>query len=343
MNKRLLLLLGASTLAASAMAQSNVSIYGLVDAGIVRESGGAAGSVTQMGSGIAAGSRLGFRGTEDLGSGLGAIFALEMGFNIDTGVSGQGALFGRQAWVGLQKNDLGAITLGRQYTPLFLTVNAIDPFLGASMAGSGNNMLAEGGIRMNNTVKIAATGAGPLVAEVAYGFGEVPGDTSANRNMGAMLGYKNGPLDVRFGYHRNSNADGTDDGRSAMIGGTYNFNVLKAHLGVQSNKGLVVINGRPITGTDTRDTIVGVTVPFGVNTLMASYTRKDDRGTNDADAQQLAIGISHRVSKRTDFYASVARIRNDAPVGSARFYTVGNGSSQGTGDKAFNFGVRHVF
>lgn len=186
-------------------------------------------------------------------------------------------------------------------------------------------------------------GPGPFIAEVAYGFGEVPGDTSANRNIGAMFGYRKGPLDVRFGYHRNNSADGTDNGRSAMIGGTYDFNVLKAHLGVQSNEGLVIINGRPIADTDTRDLVIGVTVPFGVNSLLATYTHKDDRGTPDTDARQLAIGISHRLSKRTDLYASVARIKNDAPVGSSRFYTVGNGSSQGTGDKAFNFGVRHVF
>lgn len=343
MKKGLLLLLGASTLAGSAVAQTNVSIYGLVDAGIVRESGGATDSVTLLGSGIAAGSRLGFRGVEDLGGGLAATFILEMGYNIDTGVSGQGALFGRQAWVGLQKNGIGSLTLGRQYTPLFNTVNAIDPFGGSSMAGSGNNMLAEGGIRMNNTVKFAAVGMGPVVAEVAYGLGETPGDSSANRNIGAMFGYKSGPLDVRFGYHRNNNAEGTDSGRSAMIGGTYDFRVVKAHLGMQSNKGLVIVNGRPIAGTDTRDVIVGATVPFGVNSLLVSYTHKNDRGAADGDARQLALGISHRLSKRTDLYASVARIKNDALIGSARFYTVGNGSSQGTGDKAFNFGVRHLF
>ncbi|WP_194725690.1 porin [Noviherbaspirillum malthae] len=343
MKKALLLLLGASTLAGSAIAQTNVSIYGLVDAGIVHERGGATDSVTLLGSGIAAGSRLGFRGVEDLGGGLAATFVLEMGFNIDTGVSGQGALFGRQAWVGLQQNGVGNVMLGRQYTPLFNTVNAIDPFGGASMAGSGNNMLAEGGIRMNNTVKVAAVGTGPLVAEVAYGFGETPGDSSANRNMGAMLGYKSGPVDVRFGYHRNNNADGTDDGRSAMIGGTYDFKVAKAHLGMQANKGLVIINGRPIADTDTRDLIIGATVPFGANSLLVSYTHKDDRSAADGDARQLALGISHRLSKRTDLYASVARIKNDAPVGSVRFYTVGNGSSQGTGDRAFNVGVRHLF
>jgi predicted porin len=334
--------LGASTLAGSALAQSNVTVYGLIDAGFVHESGGAGPSINKLDSGIAAGSRLGFRGREDLGGGMAANFTLEAGFNIDTGVSGQGALFGRQAHVGLE-TTAGNVNLGRQYTPIFLTVNAIDPFVGASMAGSGNNMLSEGGIRMNNTLKYAAPKMGPVTAEVAYGFGEQPGSSSRGRAIGAKLGYVQGPLGLHLGYHRSTDLTGASSGRTVMVGGTYFIKDVKLALGLQSNKGLVTINGRLIPGTDTRDLIVGATVPFGVNSLLASYTRKDDRGTANSDASQLAIGVSHALSKRTDLYASIARIDNDAAVGAPRFYTVGNGSSQGTGDKAYNLGVRHLF
>ncbi|WP_306396045.1 porin [Telluria beijingensis] len=344
MSKKFLVLVGGAILASSAAAQSNVTVYGLMDAGIVRESGGAAGSVTQVGSGIAGGSRLGFRGAEDLGNGVSANFVLEMGINIDTGASAQGGTtFGRQAHVGLTKKGLGSVTLGRQYTPIFNTINALDPFGGVSMAGSGNNMLSEGGIRMNNTVKLAAAGVGGLVAEVAYGFGESAIDSSANRNMGAMLGYKLGRFDIRGGYHRNNNANNSDSGRSAIVGGTIDFSTVKAHLAVQSSKGLVIVNGRAIPGTDTRDVMVGLTVRLGANTIMTSYTDKNDRSIHAGDARQLAIGLSHRLSKRTDLYTSIARIKNDAPAGAARFYTVGNASSQGSGDKAYNFGVRHLF
>lgn len=347
MKKTLCIMLGASALAGTAWAQSNVTIYGIVDAGIVRESGGPAGSVTKLGSGVESGSRIGFRGREDLGGGMAAQFVLEAGTNIDTGVSGQGGIFfGRQAYVGLA-SGAGTLTLGRQYTPMFWAVSAVDPFLGFSLAGSANNILSEGGIRMNNTVKYAIPAMGPFTAEVAYGFGEVAGDSSAGRNLGASVGYTSGPLSLRLAYHRANNVPtptvAADDGRSTLLGGVYNFGVAKLHLGVQSNKGLVTINGRAIPRSDSRDVLVGVTVPLGVTSVMASYTRKDDRSAANRDANQIGIGISYPVSKRTDFYASYARIDNDAAPGAANFYTVGNGSDTGTGNKAFNFGVRHTF
>ncbi|WP_308610527.1 porin [Massilia frigida] len=112
-----------------AMAQSSVTVYGVADAALVKESGGVAGGVTKMVGGVEGGSRLGFRGTEDLGGGLAAIFTLEMGFNLDTGTSAQGGVaFGRQAFVGLN-SKAGALTLGRQYTPpCFLLFRQLIPF-----------------------------------------------------------------------------------------------------------------------------------------------------------------------------------------------------------------------
>lgn len=344
-------IVGAAIAAAAcggALAQTNVTAYGIVDAGIVRESGGSAGKVTKLGSGIASGSRLGFRGVEDLGDGANAHFVLETGTNIDTGALGQGGLlFGRQAYVGLTGANTGSLNFGRQYTPLFLAINAIDPFLGFSMAGSANNMLSEGGIRMNNTVKYTSPLLGGFVAEAAYGLGEVAGDNRVGRNLGALVGYANGPVNIRFAYHHTDNVPSATvaaaSGHTSFLGGTYNFGVVKAALAYSLNKGLVTINGTARPNTDSRDLLAGVTVPFGPNTVMISYTRKDDRSSLNQDATQIAIGYTYALSKRTDLYTSFAKIRNDAPAGRPGFYTVGNGSDTGTGDRAFNLGVRHTF
>jgi predicted porin len=338
----------AATVCGNVWAQTNVTVYGIVDAGIVRESGGAAGNVTKLGSGIASGSRLGFRGIEDLGGGANAHFVLETGANIDTGALGQGGLlFGRQAFVGITGASTGSINFGRQYTPLFLAINAIDPFLGASMAGTANNIVSEGGIRMNNTVKYTSPRLGGFVAEAAYGLGEVVGDNRAGRNIGALAGYTNGPVAIRLAYHHTDNVPSAtvtaDSGRTTFLGGTYNFGIAKAALAYAVNKGLVTINSAAQANTDSRDVLAGVTIPFGPNTIMVSYILKDDRSRQDRDAKQIAVGYTYAVSKRTDFYTSYARIRNDAPAGKPGFYTVGNGSDTGTGDKAFNFGVRHTF
>src|SRR5450830_703589 len=97
MSKNVIAAVVMATLASIASAQTNVTIYGIVDAGLVRESGGSA-NYTKLTSGVGSASRIGFRGTEDLGSGLAAIFTLETGTKIDTGeVDTAGSIFNRQA------------------------------------------------------------------------------------------------------------------------------------------------------------------------------------------------------------------------------------------------------
>jgi predicted porin len=90
---------------------------------------------------------------------------------------------------------------------------------------------------------------------------------------------------------------------------------------------------------DSRDVLVGVAVPMGATTLLASYVHKDDRSVLDRDANQIAIGATYAVSKRTDFYASLAKIQNRNGAG----YTTGNASAAGRGDRAVNVGIRHAF
>jgi predicted porin len=98
-------------------------------------------AATKLTSGIASGSRLGFRGTEDLGDGLAAFYVLEMGINADTGVLGQGGLgFGRQSMVGLQ-GGFGSVSLGRQYTPVALIQTETDPFA-TGLAGTSANLIS---------------------------------------------------------------------------------------------------------------------------------------------------------------------------------------------------------
>lgn len=102
--------------ATAAHAQSSVTLYGLIDAGITYTNNQNGHSNWKETSGLVNGSRWGLRGAEDLGGGLKAIFTLENGFNIANGKLGQGSReFGRQAFVGLSSNQLGSVTLGRQY------------------------------------------------------------------------------------------------------------------------------------------------------------------------------------------------------------------------------------
>lgn len=327
MKKTLLVLAIFGSFAGTVSAQTNVTVYGLVDVGITSERGGPSGSGLKLESGIHSGSRLGFKGSEDLGGGLSAIFTLENGFNPDTGSMGQGGrIFGRQAFVGL-KSDLGTFTAGRQYTPLFYAVDGMDPVDG--IAGGSSNIIPRGGVRMDNTIKYASPNLSGFTGELAYGFGEVAGNTSSSRIVGALLSYANGPLAAKLAHHNANNTAGTDSAKTTFLGGSFDFKVAKAFLNYGINKG---------TGAaDSRDALIGAQVPFGASTIMASYLRRDDKSAANNDANQVQLAYTYAISKRTNIYTSYTRIDNENTL----VFKPRNGDS--TGDKEFNVGIRHKF
>jgi len=342
MKKSLLALAVLGAFAGAASAQTNVTIYGVADVGLQRIDTTATSARWGIDSGIQSGSRIGFRGTEDLGGGLSAIFTLENGYAIDTGALGQGGLlFGRQAWVGLS-SGIGAIKFGRQYTPIHTALDSIDPFA-TGITGDGSGIEAvfrPYGIRMNNTVNFGTTLAG-FNAQVAYGFGEVAGSTSRGSQLGASVGYANGPINAVFAYHDQNtvSAAGADtgDGRTAMLGATYDFRVVKAHAAYADNR------DESATGTRlgrSRDAMLGVSVPLGAGTVIASYVRHDDRfGAGTADADYWGLGYTHSLSKRTNLYTSYSRIKNDA---GSRF-GLSTATAAGNDVNFINVGVRHRF
>lgn len=355
MKKSLLAFAVLSAIAATSSAQPTVTVYGLVDMALMRESGAAAGPSTKISSGVASGSRIGFKGKEDLGGGLSAIFLLENGFQGDTGTAGQGGLlFGRQSYMGLQGN-WGTVTMGRQYTPQYLTVVMVDPF-GSGMGGDTKNMFpATGsGSRADNSILYASPVVNGINAELMYAPGEIPGSSSAGRQLGGALGYVNGPLKVRLGYHYRDNdtalVKNIGAAKNTVLAAVYNFGVASAHLAYATNKGFNSSPLRnpgnpfgyavaPVASVDSQDLLVGVTIPLGSHVLLASYIRKDDKTRLDQNANQTTIGYRYLLSKRTDFYSSYARIDNMNGAG----YTIGNASEIGTGDRTFSVGIRHLF
>ncbi|WP_394781291.1 porin [Undibacterium sp.] len=356
MKKTILLSAILCGFAGSAAAQSSVTIYGILDTGLALESGGSAGSVSKVTSGMASGSRLGFKGTEDLGGGLAANFLLESGVGVDGGVYNQGGIpFGRQAYVGLS-GGFGAVSLGRQYTPQYVTLVMADPFA-TGMSGDAANLMPNTGnaaSRMDNTVKYVSPVMQGFTAELAYGFGEVAGSTSASRQLGAALAYANGPFNIRLGYHNRNNdtatVGNTENAKNTLLAATYDFSVVKVYFGYGVDKGLNSAPLRnvanpygsllaPVASTDSTDTLLGVSVPFGLGTFLGSYIRKDDKTVKNQDADQWALGYRYALSKRTDIYTAYAHINNKRGAG----YTVGSSIEAGSGDKAFQLGIRHSF
>lgn len=328
----------------SGWAQSSVTVYGLLDMGFVRESGGIHGAnVNKISGGVSAGSRLGFKGSEDLGSGVSAFFQLEMGLLSDTGALAQGGLgFGRQSVVGLQ-TPRGSIALGRQYTPVAMIQVETDPFV-TGMAGDSANLISAGGAggnnRMDNTVRYSYSAKSGWVADLVYGFGETAGNAHFNRQYGGALGYVSGPAYIKLGYHSVESATGVK-GHLSFLGAKYDFGMASAHFNYVVNKGSAVFG---LLNPDSRDLMLGVSIPYGSGKFLASYIRKDDKTAANYDANQIAIGYIHHLSKRTSLYTAIARIHNHALAGNKQgFYRVGNATEQGSGSRAFNLGIRHAF
>ncbi|TWI65076.1 putative porin [Pseudoduganella lurida] len=361
MKKLILAALIAGSFAATASAQSNVTIYGIVDAGIVRETGGAAGDVTKVTSGIGSQSRLGFRGVEDLGNDLQAIFTLEAGYKIDDGtIDSSGTLFNRQAFVGLKSKTLGTLTLGRQYNPLYNALSKVaDPF-GAGYAGSAKNLFPAGGVntRVSNAVVYTTPNWSGFSVEGLYALGEQAGDNEAGRQFSIGFNYSQGPLNASLVYNNRNNDSapaGTvagierEDGKNTLFAINYDFKVVKVFAAFERDKGLnsspiPVANAynlrvAPTASLEADDALVGVQVPVGSGTIIGSWMNKNDKTAKNQDAHQWAVGYTHALSKRTSTYIAYAKIKNKNGAG----YTVGNNNEAGSGDGAFNLGVRHTF
>lgn len=353
MKKSLIALSVLAAVAGTAQAQSSVTIYGVVDMALQHQNtGDPAGSTLGLDSGIQSGSRLGFKGSEDLGGGLKANFQLEMGINADTGSSAQGGrAFGRQAFVGLS-GDFGAINFGRQYTPAFVAIDSFDPFstgITSGTAGSGTSGLGaaayfdHGGVRTNNAAVYNTNSLSGFVGTVSYGFGEVAGNNTAGRYIGLSGAYTQGPLFAEFAYSNAQNANGSNATKSYLIAGTYNFDVVTAHGAFSSIKD----DGAGAAALDRRVWLLGATVPVGSGAIVTSYIRSTNQNSliKDANGSQLALGYTYSLSKRTNLYTSVSRATNDANINlgsadsTATFHPVPNGATV----RLVNVGIRHKF
>ena len=321
----------AAAVSGLAHAQSSLTVYGIVDVGVEREYGHLGPTVTRLDSGVQSGSRLGFKGSEDLGTGMKALFVLETGLQVTTGGFAQGGLpFARQSYVGLSGN-FGTLTLGRQIQSQFVALDAVDPF-STGLAGNATNLfLYPLGNRNNNTVMYASPDINGFSGEVQYGFGGVAGNLVANRQVGGALGFLRGPIQVKLSYEKDTNQLNFNSTKYTQLVGGYDFGVAQLGLAYRKDKDDI--------GLDANNTLVGVTVPFGASTVMASYIRRKDRTSLGHDANQIGIGYTYALSKRTNLYSSYARINEN--VGTD--FKVGNATGGGSNDRAFNVGIRHRF
>ena len=346
MQKKLIALAVAGLVSAPVFAQSSVTIYGLVDMGFAYrgdniDSG--IGSKNAIDSGMASGSRLGFRGVEDLGNGLKAGFVLEQGINVDRGTSAQsGRSYGRQSYLSLGGN-FGTVQLGRIYTPQKNLHSDFDPF-GDGFVGKISNVYVQtNGGRIDNTLAYVSPSFGGLRVTAALSTqasGQEARDNLGDARVWAISPrYTNGPLDVAFNYHR-VKAKGVNDSANKVwdLAAAYDFGVLKLAAMYGNNK------DADLGDADGKFWMLGATVPVGAaGKVLVSYNRAkvEVNNMNDIKASQWALGYVHQLSKRTDLYAAYADINNR---GNSFWAEVGDASNPGEGyQRGFNLGVRHRF
>jgi len=347
MKKSMIALAVLAAVAGSAQAQSSVTIYGVADMALqAGNQGNGSGTKYALDSGEQGGSRLGFKGTEDLGGGLKAIFDLEMGIYLDNGasqnVNGKPVAFGRQSWVGLT-GDFGTLKMGRQYTPQFYFFDAVDPFdLGFTSGVAGGStstagvfgFISQSAWRVNNSVSYQTNDLSGFGAMGLYSFGEVAGNTSASRSVGVSGKYSAGPLYVGAVYYKANDAIAAGNGlKSVLVGAAYDFGVAKAAFGYSKDTS-------DDSSIDTKGFMLGVTVPVtpADNILATVAQLKNNAVSTGNKSTQYAIGFTHALSKRTNLYGSYSRETNDVNINGGGL-AIANGATA----SLVNVGIFHSF
>ena len=346
--------------ASTAIAQSSVSIYGIVDSGLahITNVNAAGDSVTKVPSLTSSfPSRIGFRGTEDLGNGLQAFFILENGLALDTGTLQQGGrLFGRQALVGI-KGSFGTVTLGRQNNmtyisalktdvlgPNLFAIGSIDPYLPNARS---DNAIGYQGSFDNFVVgatwsfgRDASAAGGPAATNCA---GEVAGNSVACRQYTALLGYETKAWGVNASYDRKYGNTGTAGGLASSAN-TDEYTTVNGYAMVGATKiggGVIHRELDASTGFAESDLVyLGASHPIGAFTTDVQVAKRNAKDS-DNDVTMLVARLTYALSKRTFVYGALGRMDNDGA--SAVSLDAGGTVGVGKAQNGVMAGLRHHF
>ena len=296
------LLLGAS----GCVLAGPVTVYGTVDTGMEVYYNGDKTNV-RVSSGLREGSNFGFMGSELLGNGAEVFYKLESTIFVDTGsMAADNRLFDREALVGIRGN-YGSLSLGRQYTPHFLTMAMIDPagltmssaanyFACPQFEGTINGYTADETTRFSNSISYDSPSFGGLTIQLYAALGE---QTSANSNSPTRgnvynigFRYQSGPLSVMASYlHQNTAISGYADWDSYWaFGAAYDFEVIKPSILYVHREGSDEAVGSDLGGTNTAkspdlDMVqLGASAPIGPGKFIATVGYLKNHSAEDGDA-----------------------------------------------------------
>jgi len=347
MQKKLIALAIAGLLSAPAFAQSNVTLYGTIDFGVVSLGSNHNKDIkgrNAIDSGVAKANRIGVKGVEDLGNGLKAVFVLENGVVGDNEGTGFFNGTNRQSYAGLA-GGFGTVAFGRQYTPQHLFTASVDPFGKQGLGGAGNVLYQDR--RLNNLAAYISPDFGGfkfILGYTASGLYQEQQENNRDIRVWAVApSFTMNNLFVGANYHaarmNRDNAAGTKSQslfNAIDLFASYDFGFVK----VGSTIGRRTTKKAVITGADKDSKItqfmLGATFKITPNdSILASYGRTSESKVFDAQdgkprIDQWAIGYEHALSKRTALYSQFSMIgRNSAYRDGMRFHTLGDNGPVG--------------
>ena len=330
----LVALASLAALTSAPVAAQSVTAYGRLDVAVeyVRITGGAAADRTlKLLSND--GSRLGFRGTEDLGNGLRAMFNIEAALSPDTGTTSSTALFGRQSWVSIGSAQWGDVSFGRNYSPIDDYAYYFDAFqYGGNGATYGSQKYAA---RVDNSIKYISPKFGGG-AEVRLLVGAPENTTGIGKTYAGQFSYFAGSFATALAL-QNAKIAGpggvTDTRNDVYLGVSYDFKVVKPSL---------VYFQRKDTGQQTyKSLIAGANVPVGPGNIRANFGHITQGGLK---SRTFAVGYWHPVSKRTSLYTAYANQHNNEGSQLQAFVLpTFNAIGVGQSANSFQAGIRHNF
>jgi predicted porin len=307
----------SALLSATVHAQSTVQITGLLDMTAGRFQDAGAQKATRVESGKQTTSFIGFRGTEDLGGGLSAVFALESFLQLDTGGAGRylgptttDAFWSRAANVGLA-GDFGTVRLGRQSTPFFfsaLLFNAfgsstqISPSIRQVFTPNRAALPFYGDTGWNNALQWSSKRYGGFAVNLMGNFGESAANSYGN-NVGGNIVYFGKPFSATIAYQSVKNGvanapAGFTSQDSYQVGAAYDLTAVKFFAQYAT------VKTHAAATTSTKVSTVGLAVPIGRGKVLAQYANADLRyAVAKAQARTLTVGYEYELSKRTVLYA----------------------------------------
>jgi predicted porin len=346
-----------------ASAQTTVQLFGVVDAAIQHGTGSIA-SKSSLGSAGNKGSRIGLRGTEDLGGGQWAGFWLEAGINNDNGTgtdnntnnqasgaiaSGQGLSFNRRSTLSLG-GAWGELRAGRDYSLQYLNLMQYDP-VDANGVGTPVNVTniitGPTAKRASNQVTYYSPTVAGFFGQLQYYFGE-NASNAANSDEGtgysARLGYGRSKWEVAAATSKTKIRAG--DSKQSNVGGFYDFGVAKLLANYSHDEGLIQAGaaaGQP-SAARANGWAVSAMIPHGNGTFRAGYSKYkvdvDGPLLRDPEAKKWTAGYIYKLSERTAAYGTYAHVSNKGGWNTA---LLGAATAADQGSSGYELGLRHIF